>query len=68
LYCLNSEMQNAKLLQNGTFAVFLEFERRIKDNGNGTAPPIFIIVGNNKENIIGKNPNLSVLVKNDLKH
>ncbi|MFT5963661.1 MAG: hypothetical protein ACI9L6_000374 [Flavobacterium sp.] len=72
LYSFYSDMKNAKLLQNVTIVVFSEFGRRVQDNGNGTdhgtAAPMFIIGGNNKGKIIGKNPNLSDLQQGDLKH
>lgn len=72
IFSFYSELKQAKILQNITIVVFSEFGRRVKDNGNGTdhgtAAPMFIIGGNNKSQIIGKNPNLSDLDNGDLKH
>jgi uncharacterized protein (DUF1501 family) len=48
--------------------VFSEFRRRVKDNRNGKAAPMFIIGGSNKGNFIGNNPTLSDLLQGDLKH
>ena len=54
-----------------TLVVFSEFGRRVRENGSGTdhgtAAPLFIIGGNNKGQIIGKNPDLINLDKGDLK-
>ncbi len=70
IFSFYSELKQANLLQNVTIVVFSEFGRRVKDNGNGTdhgtAAPLFIIGGNNKGTIIGKNPNLSNLDQGDL--
>ena len=72
LFSFYTDLKKAQLLQNVTIVVFSEFGRRVKDNGNGTdhgtAAPMFIIGGNNKGQIIGKNPNLSDLDNGDLKH
>jgi uncharacterized protein (DUF1501 family) len=72
VFSFYSDLKQANLLQNVTIVVFSEFGRRVKDNGNGTdhgtAAPMFIIGGNNKGQIIGKNPNLSDLDNGDLKH
>ncbi|WP_264522194.1 DUF1501 domain-containing protein [Flavobacterium sp. N1994] len=72
IYSFYNELKKAQLLQNVTLVVFSEFGRRVKDNGNGTdhgtAAPMFIIGGNNKGTIIGKNPNLANLDNGDLKH
>jgi uncharacterized protein (DUF1501 family) len=72
IYSFYTELKKAQLLQNVTLVVFSEFGRRVKDNGNGTdhgtAAPMFIIGGNNKGTIIGKNPNLANLDNGDLKH
>jgi uncharacterized protein (DUF1501 family) len=72
IYSFYSDLKEAKLLQNVTVVVFSEFGRRVKDNGNGTdhgtAAPMFIIGGNNKGTILGKNPNLADLDNGDLKH
>ena len=72
IYSFYTELKKAQLLQNVTLVVFSEFGRRVKDNGNGTdhgtAAPMFIIGGNNKGTIIGKNPNLADLDNGDLKH
>lgn len=71
VYAFYSDLKNARLLQNVTIVIFSEFGRRVKDNGNGTdhgtAAPMFIIGGNNKGTIIGKNPNLVDLDQGDLK-
>lgn len=71
VYAFYSDLKNARLLQNVTIVIFSEFGRRVKDNGNGTdhgtAAPMFIIGGNNKGTIIGKNPNLIDLDQGDLK-
>jgi uncharacterized protein (DUF1501 family) len=72
LFSFYQDLKKAQLLQNVTVVVFSEFGRRVKDNGNGTdhgtAAPMFIIGGNNKGSILGKNPNLSDLDNGDLKH
>lgn len=72
LFSFYSDLKQAQLLQNVTIVVFSEFGRRVKDNGNGTdhgtAAPMFIIGGNNKGTILGKNPNLADLDNGDLKH
>lgn len=72
IFSFYQDLKNAQLLQNVTIVVFSEFGRRVKDNGNGTdhgtAAPMFIIGGNNKGTILGKNPNLSDLDNGDLKH
>lgn len=72
VFSFYSDLKQAKVLQNVTIVVFSEFGRRVKDNGNGTdhgtAAPMFIIGGNNKGQVLGKNPNLSDLDNGDLKH
>ena len=72
VFSFYNELKQANVLQNVTLVVFSEFGRRVKDNGNGTdhgtAAPMFIIGGNNKGQILGKNPNLSDLDNGDLKH
>jgi uncharacterized protein (DUF1501 family) len=72
VFSFYSELKEAKVLQNVTIVIFSEFGRRVKDNGNGTdhgtAAPMFIIGGNNKGQVLGKNPNLSDLENGDLKH
>jgi len=72
LYSFYSDLKQAQLLQNVTIVVFSEFGRRVKDNGNGTdhgtAAPMFIIGGNNKGTILGRNPNLADLDNGDLKY
>ncbi|KFF20211.1 DUF1501 domain-containing protein [Flavobacterium hydatis] len=72
LYSFYQDLKQAQLLQNVTVVVFSEFGRRVKDNGNGTdhgtAAPMFIIGGNNKGTILGKNPDLSNLDNGDLKY
>lgn len=66
------DLKNANLHQDVTLLIFSEFGRRVKENGkgtdHGTAAPVFIVGGNNKNTIIGKNPNLADLDANgDLK-
>lgn len=72
LFSFYNDLKQAQLLQNVTVVVFSEFGRRVKDNGSGTdhgtAAPMFIIGGNNKGTILGKNPNLADLDNGDLKH
>jgi len=72
IFSFYQDLKKAKLLQNVTIVVFSEFGRRVKDNGNGTdhgtAAPMFIIGGNNKGTVLGKNPNLSDLDNGDLKY
>lgn len=72
IFSFYTELKNAQLLQNVTLVIFSEFGRRVKDNGNGTdhgtAAPLFIIGGNNKGKVIGKNPNLNDLDNGDLKY
>lgn len=72
VFSFYTELKQANVLQNITIVVFSEFGRRVKDNGNGTdhgtAAPMFIIGGNNKGQIMGKNPNLSDLDNGDLKY
>jgi uncharacterized protein (DUF1501 family) len=72
VFSFYTELKQAKVLQKVTIVVFSEFGRRVKDNGNGTdhgtAAPMFIIGGNNKGQVIGKNPNLTDLDNGDLKH
>lgn len=72
LFSFYNDLKQAQLLQNVTVVVFSEFGRRVKDNGSGTdhgtAAPMFVIGGNNKGTILGKNPNLADLDNGDLKH
>jgi uncharacterized protein (DUF1501 family) len=72
IFSFYQDLKKAQLLQNVTIVVFSEFGRRVKDNGkgtdHGTAAPMFVIGGNNKGTILGKNPNLSDLDNGDLKH
>jgi uncharacterized protein (DUF1501 family) len=72
IFSFYTDLKKAQLLQNVTVVIFSEFGRRVKDNGNGTdhgtAAPLFIIGGNNKGTILGKNPNLSDLDNGDLKY
>ena len=72
VFSFYQDLKKANLLQNVTVVVFSEFGRRVKDNGNGTdhgtAAPMFVIGGNNKGKIIGKNPNLNDLDNGDLKY
>ncbi|MDI9310127.1 MAG: DUF1501 domain-containing protein [Limnohabitans sp.] len=71
IFSFYTDLKAAKLLQNVTIVVFSEFGRRVKDNGNGTdhgaAAPMFIIGGNNKGKVLGKNPDLTNLDNGDLK-
>ncbi len=72
IFSFYQDLKKAQLLQNVTIVVFSEFGRRVKDNGNGTdhgtAAPMFIIGGNNKGTVLGKNPNLSDLDNGDLRY
>lgn len=72
VYSFYEDLKKSQQLQNVTIVVFSEFGRRLKDNGHGTdhgtAAPMFVIGGNNRGQIIGKNPNLSDLDNGDLKH
>jgi len=71
VFSFYTELKQANVLQNVTLVIFSEFGRRVKDNGNGTdhgtAAPMFIIGGQNKGHIFGKNPNLTDLDNGDLK-
>ncbi len=70
LFSFYSDMKQNKLLNKVTVVVFSEFGRRVKENGtgtdHGTAGPMFIIGGNNKGQVLGKNPDLSNLDNGDL--
>lgn len=72
VFSFYEDLKKSKQLQNVTIVVFSEFGRRVKDNGNGTdhgtAAPMFVIGGNTKGKIIGRNPNLSDLENGDLKY
>ena len=72
VYSFYEDLKESQQLQNVTIVVFSEFGRRVKDNGrgtdHGTAAPMFVIGGNNRGKIIGRNPNLSDLDNGDLKH
>lgn len=72
VYSFYKDLKQANLLQNVTIVVFSEFGRRVKDNGNGTdhgtAAPLFVIGGNNREKVLGSNPDLSDLDEGDLKY
>lgn len=72
VYSFYEDLKKSQQLQNVTIVVFSEFGRRVKDNGrgtdHGTAAPMFVIGGNNRGHIIGRNPNLSDLEHGDLKH
>lgn len=72
VFSFYEDLKKSNQLQNVTIVVFSEFGRRVNDNGSGTdhgtAAPMFIIGGNNKGKIIGKNPNLADLDNGDLKH
>lgn len=71
VYSFYKDLKNNYILGNVTLVVFSEFGRRVKENGSGTdhgtAAPLFIIGGNNKGQILGKNPDLINLDKGDLK-
>jgi len=70
VYSFYKDMKTNKLLEKVTLIIFSEFGRRVQQNGtgtdHGTAGPMFIIGGNNKGKIIGKNPNLTQLDQGDL--
>ena len=72
VFSFYEDLKESQQLQNVTVVVFSEFGRRVKDNGrgtdHGTAAPMFVIGGNNRGKIIGRNPNLSDLDNGDLKH
>jgi uncharacterized protein (DUF1501 family) len=72
VFSFYQDLKKSQQLQNVTIVVFSEFGRRVRDNGkgtdHGTAAPMFIIGGNNRGNVIGKNPNLSDLDNGDLKY
>jgi uncharacterized protein (DUF1501 family) len=72
VYSFYEDLKKSQQLQNVTIVIFSEFGRRVKDNGrgtdHGTAAPMFVIGGNNRGKIIGRNPNLSDLDNGDLKH
>lgn len=72
VYSLYKDLKNSKLLENTTVVIFSEFGRRVADNGSGTdhgtAAPMFIIGGNNRGQVLGKNPDLSNLHNGDLIH
>ncbi len=68
VYSFYKDMKASGKLQEVTVVIFSEFGRRAKDNGrgtdHGTAAPMFIIGGNNKGKVIGKNPDLANLDEN----
>ncbi|MFL9842996.1 DUF1501 domain-containing protein [Flavobacterium rhizosphaerae] len=70
VYAFYNDLKSAGKMQQVTIVVFSEFGRRVEDNGHGTdhgtAAPMFIIGGNTKGTIIGKNPNLLNLDQGDL--
>lgn len=72
VFSFYQDLKKSQQLQQVTIVVFSEFGRRVKDNGrgtdHGTAAPMFIIGGNNRGKVIGRNPNLSDLDNGDLKH
>lgn len=72
VFSFYTDIKKSQLLSNTTIVVFSEFGRRVADNGrgtdHGTAAPMFIIGGNNKGKVIGKNPNLTDLDRGDLKY
>jgi uncharacterized protein (DUF1501 family) len=72
VFSFYQDLKKSNQLQNVTVVIFSEFGRRVKDNGkgtdHGTAAPMFVIGGNNRGKVIGKNPNLADLDNGDLKH
>jgi len=72
VFSFYKDLKNNNILGNVTLVVFSEFGRRVKENGSGTdhgtAAPLFIIGGNNKGQILGKNPDLINLDKGDLRY
>lgn len=64
-------LSESKMLETTSIVIFSEFGRRVKDNGKGTdhgaAAPMFVISKQIKNQIIGSNPNLSILDNGDLK-
>jgi len=70
VYSFYKDIKTNKFLENVTLVIFSEFGRRVQQNGtgtdHGTAGTMFIIGGNNKGKIIGRNPNLSQLDQGDL--
>lgn len=70
VYSFYKDMKTNNLLSKVSLVIFSEFGRRVKENGtgtdHGTAGPVFIIGGNNKGKVIGKNPDLIHLDKGDL--
>jgi len=72
IFSFYQDLKSNNLLNRVSIVIFSEFGRRVKENGtgtdHGTAAPMFIIGGNNKGRVIGKNPDLSVLDNGDLIH
>lgn len=72
VFSFYNDLKESRLLPEVTVVIFSEFGRRVIDNGSGsdhgTAAPMFIIGGNNKGKVIGKNPDLSNLSGGDLRH
>ncbi|WP_396170726.1 DUF1501 domain-containing protein [Flavobacterium sp.] len=72
VFSFYTDLKKSQQLQYVTIVVFSEFGRRVKDNGrgtdHGTAAPMFVIGGNNRGKILGRNPILSDLDNGDLKH
>lgn len=68
VYSFYNDIKAAGLLESVTIVVFSEFGRRAKDNGkgtdHGTAAPMFVIGGKNKNAVLGKNPDLENLDEN----
>jgi len=70
VYSFYTDLKVNQLLDRVTLVIFSEFGRRVHENGSGTdhgaAGPMFIIGGKNKGNVLGKNPDLTNLLKGDL--
>lgn len=70
VFSFYKDMKTNNLLNRVTLVIFSEFGRRVQENGSGTdhgaAGPMFIIGGNNKGQVIGKNPDLNRLDEGDL--
>ncbi|KQC32584.1 Twin-arginine translocation pathway signal sequence domain protein precursor [Nonlabens sp. YIK11] len=72
VFSFYKDLKSAGLMDRITLVIFSEFGRRVKDNGSGTdhgtAAPVFIVGGNNRGRVLGKNPNLANLSDGDLIH
>jgi uncharacterized protein (DUF1501 family) len=70
VFSFYSDLKANNLLDSVTIVIFSEFGRRVHENGSGTdhgtAGPMFIIGGKNKGKVLGKNPDLSDLIKGDI--